>query len=348
LWSKLVAVLALAHLLALGGFLALRAWSPDLSPFLKLVNTVLPYLFAPLLLTLPLSWLARSRVARLSTLATLALFLSLYGAFFSPGRLQTADPPDDNVIVMTFNLGYGRAPAEDVVRAIRQEDADLVTLQEVAPWVAWQLQRELADEYPYMQLAPTRARTALLSRYPIRDSQWFRPAGMKRPVLQATLDLPGLAGTPARGPGEAAPAPASGVTVLVVHPRSPGLSWLGDWPLPTGLYDGWQDREMAELARRVRALEGPVLVMGDFNMTDQTRGYAHMSAVLKDAYREAGWGFGFTFPHGLRLGRWPVPGPLVRIDYVFHSSEWQAEWARVGCGSGSDHCYVVAGLGGGS
>jgi endonuclease/exonuclease/phosphatase (EEP) superfamily protein YafD len=343
LWSKVATVLTFAHAVALGGLLVLRAWLPDLPPFLALANTALPYLFAPVLLALPLSWLVRSRVACVTNLVTLALFTSLYGAFFFPRSLERSDRPADNIIVMTFNLGYGRASADEVARAIRREGADLVTLQEVAPSVARKLQRELKDVYPYMHLAPGLARTGLLSRYPILDSQWFRPAGMKRPVLQATLDLTGFAGLRDL-PVDLVAGSAAPVHVLVVHSKSPDLSWLGAWPLPTGLHDGWRDRQMAELAERAAALEGPVLVMGDFNMTDQTRGYARLSAVLKDAYREAGWGFGFTFPQGLRWGRWPVPGPLVRIDYVFHSPNWRADWARVGCEGSSDHCYVVAGL----
>jgi len=84
------------------------------------------------------------------------------------------------------------------------------------------------------------------------------------------------------------------------------------------------------------------IIAGDFNMSDQTATYATLSAVTIDAYREAGFGFGFTFPNNLRLGQAPIPGPFVRLDYIFHSPELSAQQAYVGCSGSSDHCYLVA------
>ena len=75
---------------------------------------------------------------------------------------------------------------------------------------------------------------------------------------------------------------------------------------------------------------------------------------MHDAWREAGWGFGHTFPgeptperggsRPVLLGV-PVPTWLVRIDYIFHSDALVTIAARVGPGDGdSDHRPVVATL----
>lgn len=134
----------------------------------------------------------------------------------------------------------------------------------------------------------------------------------------------------------------------------PEVSWLHGLPVPIGLDTGPQERLLLDLEERAKEAVGTVLVIGDLNLTDQTRAYATVTETLQDAFREAGWGFGFTFPHVHRIGNLlpstpgisviPFPGPLVRLDYILHSDDMVAESARVGCAGGSDHCYVVARL----
>lgn len=70
---------------------------------------------------------------------------------------------------------------------------------------------------------------------------------------------------------------------------------------------------------------GPLMIVGDFNMTDQSADYGQITARYADTYREIGWGMGFTFPDFSTLSAIPgsVSGlgfirPLARIDYVFH------------------------------
>ena len=93
---------------------------------------------------------------------------------------------------------------------------------------------------------------------------------------------------------------------------------------------------------KVNEARGPIILMGDFNLTDQTRHYSQITRTLTDVYREAGWGLGHTFPAG---GFYPrVPLPLIRIDYIFHSRELAGLEARTGDSVGSDHIPVIARL----
>jgi endonuclease/exonuclease/phosphatase (EEP) superfamily protein YafD len=74
-------------------------------------------------------------------------------------------------------------------------------------------------------------------------------------------------------------------------------------------------------------------------------------AGLRDAYRVAGDGGGFTAPTRLEtlarsdlpLGDLPIP-PLLRIDYVWVSAQWRVSDAWVGDSAGSDHLPVLARL----
>lgn len=326
LGRRLIIALCLLHTAGVLGFLALRALLSSWPPLLTLINSFVPFLFAPLCLTWPLALLTRSKLALCSTLALLSSFLALYGPFFLPRFGPTAPQTGHTLCAMTFNLGPNPAHPERLVAAIANERADVVVVQELTSDMANLLRSELGERYPHTILEPGTETTGLLSRYPILESEWFKPAGEGRAALYALLDYD---------------AP---LHILAVHPLPPGLSWYKDSSLPIGLNDAAQQRQLVDIARRAAALQGPLLVMGDLNTSDQTRAYRQLSTVLNDAYRQAGWGLGFTFPHGLRLGRFPIPGPLLRLDYIFYSDDFYAEWARVACKGGSDHCYLIASL----
>ena len=90
----------------------------------------------------------------------------------------------------------------------------------------------------------------------------------------------------------------------------------------------------------------PLILLGDLNSTPNHQVHRALSAHLVDAFREAGWGLGHTFPAmGGRFWGVPYPNRLVRIDHIFYSDDWQAETARVGEWDGfSDHLPVIARL----
>src|SRR5262249_21868958 len=75
---------------------------------------------------------------------------------------------------------------------------------------------------------------------------------------------------------------------------------------------------------RLRALAAgpdPLLVAGDFNLTDQTPEFRRLlDAGYGNAYRQAGWGIDFTFPAALRLpgaGRGPaIDVPSRGLDHA--------------------------------
>lgn len=329
LWPGPIAALCLLYAAGLLGFFAVRALLPYRPPLLALLDAATPFLFTPLILTLPLAILSRRRrAAILAGLAPLGLFAMLYGPLFLPRPRPPATPNAVPLSVMTFNLWAEQGQVDAQLAAIAGEDADVVAVQELVGQTAEALQTKLADSYPYTILDLGKGTNGLLSRYPIVKSEWFQPGEIWRPAIHAVLDVHG---TP--------------VHVFVVHPMPPGFTWHDHWHLPTGLTDqSRQERQMAGIAERVAALDEPVVVMGDLNTSDRSRAYATLAAVLIDAHREAGRGFGFTFPYGIQLPRGRLPGPFVRLDYVFHSPDLYAEQVHVGCGAGSDHCYLVARL----
>lgn len=240
-------------------------------------------------------------------------------------------PPEGSIVitVMTYNLGDGLATPDRLAPLLRDSGADLVGLQEVDAATAAMLAVDLTDAYPYQVLhglgIPGKG---LLSRYPILRSDLleFNPG---RPDLRAVVDLG-----------------ATTVTVIVAHPPPPRLTrtGLGQRPGAAAQVDG--------LIATVAATEGPLLLLGDLNVTTMHDAYRRLErAGLTDVFRAVGRGFGFTSPtHFARLNERGIPmdrvpfKPFLRIDYVWTSRHWQPLAAWVGPSAGSDHLPVLARL----
>jgi vancomycin resistance protein VanJ len=191
--------------------------------------------------------------------------------------------------------------------------------------------RELAERYPHHALVPEVKRGAgVLSKYALRDAGPLRLSEGGNWNQRLVVETP-----------------LGQVTLFNVHPAVPDLR--ADGPGPLGLrivYDSTRrSTEVARLVELVDGAGGPVLVTGDFNLSEYSRDYRSLQARLGDAYRTAGWGFGHTFP---RAGSFPkslpAPWPVVRLDYVWHSPELRPIAAHVGPSGGSDHHAVVVRL----
>jgi endonuclease/exonuclease/phosphatase (EEP) superfamily protein YafD len=123
-----------------------------------------------------------------------------------------------------------------------------------------------------------------------------------------------------------------------LHPIHPGLT-------DQHLYDETpRGQEIAIALDKAAQEQVPVLLVGDFNMSEESLDYQRITAVYRDAFREVGVGMGFTFPdHRLPQSRAdgklpPLPFPLIRLDYCFIGDGWTALEARVWQTSGgSDH-----------
>lgn len=202
-----------------------------------------------------------------------------------------------------------------VTEAISKLDSDLIGVAEYEPTESTELFDQLTDSYPFHVFYPGDTDVGLLSRYPILSQQFIAPPDTRSPFIRALVDIQG---TP--------------VVVYVVHLTSPEMS------LPFTYDDSARNREVAMVVDRLREETGPTLVLGDFNLSDQSDAYQSLDHVLTDAFREAGRGLGFTFPSQRRF----IP-PLIRIDYVWHSDHFVTHDAWVEQDSGtSDHLPVTA------
>jgi endonuclease/exonuclease/phosphatase (EEP) superfamily protein YafD len=225
---------------------------------------------------------------------------------------------------LTHNVLYQNEDVDALVASIKKHEPDFFGLRELAGPVAESLEPRLGKAYPYHRIERG---CGLWSRFPILAYERFQLVDVGGAGAQYLLL--GIEGRE--------------VTVLSVHPRSPPAYRfsLAELPvrLPTALADEGRDADLRGLLERLEGIEGPLVVIGDFNATDQHVLYGQLSRRLRDAHRESGWGLGFTY------SRWPEVGQaLWRIDYVFHSPELVALSTRTGDYAGSDHRPVVVRL----
>ena len=290
--------------------------------FIEACGFVLFWLFLPLVGLLPAALLRRSRVLLALVAIPIAFFLLTYGELYLPRGPVRATGPE--VSVMAYNVWNNNPDADQVAAVIEKGAPDIIGLHELTGPMAQALGQELGEQYPYRQVDPW---VGLFSRYPILECEAFRPdQGRGLWAQQCLVDIDG-----------------NQVNVLNVHPRSPPLKAIRPFGLslgvPVGFANQGRDADVRDLLVRLEKTDGPLLVIGDFNLTDQQSIYKELTQDLSDAHRESGWGQGLTFLYYRSLGI-----SMWRIDYLFYSQDFVALSARTGEYGGSDHRPVIARL----
>jgi vancomycin resistance protein VanJ len=325
---RMLVVAALGYGAALVALSVLWAIAAERNWLIALTNIFAPLFFMPLLLLIPAALLVRSRWLRGATLVALVICVAALG-----GRLTStfaARAEGAPLRVATFNLWQSNERVADTIAAIRRQQADVVALQELSGPMALVIERDLADVYPYQYLTPgmSTAGLGVISRYPLIETV----RGFRVPGQRVRIDINGEL-----------------VTLVNVHLTAPRYlpRYAGNpWHIPplSAYNSATRDNQMDRLLAALDELDGPIVVVGDFNMGDREPRYAQLAATLRDAYRETAWGFGFTFPNNKTMFGIPIPFPLVRIDYVWTRGDLAPLTAWVDCNHGSDHCMVVADL----
>lgn len=229
-------------------------------------------------------------------------------------------------------MRYDRHSPEQVLEVVLQANADVVALQELPTALDDFLWDRLQGAYPYRlsEAADWPWGSGLYSRYPLTLVENRAWQNRHLDTQEAQLDWNGRS-----------------VRVLNIHPAPPALhlATLPHLPIPIP-YDYRADvrhGQVVDLVTRLEALPGPLILACDCNLDPGSYDYALITRQLADGFREAGWGFGHTLYFNDRPN-WLQDVPLVRIDYVFHSRDWQAVEARVWPDASSNHRPVVVQL----
>jgi endonuclease/exonuclease/phosphatase (EEP) superfamily protein YafD len=212
------------------------------------------------------------------------------------------------ITVLQANIAVGQADADSVVSVVVEERVDILTVSELTVPALHRLQTAgLQAELPYWVLDPRGggAGGGIWSRFPLSDYTAYPQ--FTHAAMSAT----------------ATTSPGSAVRVTTVHPVAP-------WPEPT---QTWSDElsMLAGMTGELTAFDGPVLIAGDLNATNDNAQFRDLLRDgLVDARRAAGAGLVPTFPADRT-----VP-PFLAIDHVLVEGV-RAEAVKAVDLPGSDH-----------
>jgi len=297
--------------------IALRGSLGDALFITRYTGYLMPWLVLALAPGAIWAWVVRSRWLAILLAASAATIVAIHVPLFRP-HPERSPPSPPRLRVMSYNTWSKNRDDARIASVILSHRPDILLLQEIGPEVLGRVVARLGDLYGggsiYRVYDPS-LQQAVVSRYPAESSSSMSDKGK---ALKVVLRSPS-------GP----------IVVFNVH------------PLRTF---GWRHRyrEIAALLEEnVLRETAPVILGGDLNAPDHSQLYGLVAARLENAQREAGLGFGFTYPSSaVRLfGLLPVPS-LVRIDHIFFSDQLVALRAgTVEDSGGSDHRPVFAELG---
>ncbi|MFJ2837257.1 MULTISPECIES: endonuclease/exonuclease/phosphatase family protein [Nocardia] len=212
--------------------------------------------------------------------------------------------------VLQSNLLFGQADPAAVVAAVRDNDVDVLTADELTVDSITRLRAAgLEDRLPYFYLEPAQSGgggTGIYSRYPLR--QTVKYDGFIMSNISATMEHP------QRGP----------ISVYAFHPIPPNID-----------FAAWT-AELRRVDEILATAPTPAIVGADFNATQNHAAYrALLDGPFAAAAEQTGDGVLLTFPADRRWG------PVIGIDHILVAGG-VAEQVRTLTIPGSDHRAVLA------
>jgi endonuclease/exonuclease/phosphatase family metal-dependent hydrolase len=317
------------------GYALLRPLLRNREGWIELVDDLEPWAYAPV----PVLGLLGAALGSGSLVTATASLAAAFGLRWGHRYLRRSRPTPSarsnvELTMMTFNTLAWQREGRDLEASISEANPDVVGLQEIGPRGADHLAQTLADRWPYHFITQSASSSgaAVLSRYPISEPVAFRASPSGHWWQRMTIE-----------------APSGPFTYLNIHTKIPHIRTthqkLAGRRFPLEFHAEQRRSEVQALVAMLERMDGPVIVGGDFNMTERSPDHRLLSTRLHDAFKAVGAGFGMTFPKRGSFPRaFPAPFPLLRLDYIWHSRHFVASWAYKGDGGQSDHHPIVAGF----
>ena len=297
-------------------YLALRAITGDGFLFVRLCNYFLPWFGLLALISLCGAALSKKRIFAIIN-APLPIFIAFTYAPLFYNCCWDHSSGGQTVKVMSYNIHQYNQEMSKAADLITKQDPDILLIQEIEPPQFLNLMGLLAGKRKglhslFFEYEPS-IHQAVVSLFPLKRVSFLEDKNRLLKVEAIT--------------------PQGDITLLNIH----------------AFKYGWRDRhERMErlLFEDVRPVQGPLILAGDFNTTDQSETIRIVTEHLNDAHQDAGCLFNFTFPSQsfFITAGYPIP-PLLRIDYIFYSKHFRAVKSYTSKESGgSDHFPVIAEL----
>ncbi|MDI9896583.1 endonuclease/exonuclease/phosphatase family protein [Rhodococcus sp. IEGM 1381] len=217
-----------------------------------------------------------------------------------------------DLTVLHANIWLGQADIDAVVALVDEHRPDVLTLVELTPEADSGLRRRLSERLPhaFVSAAAGGDGTGIYSRFPLVDQQ--RHDGFVTELLSARVEMPGRP------------------LVFAVHPVPPWPREPSEWVRELGL--------LRQLLAKIPVDDGPVVVAGDFNATQDHRRYRDLQdGRFVDAAVATGAGMLRTYP----AHTWHPP--VIAIDHVL-VADMAVRSVEAVTIPGSDHRGIMARL----
>lgn len=247
---------------------------------------------------------------RSSVFALLAAALAAVPTFDYVHPAAMARSSRNALRVLSLNVWFRNEDPGRLAPYLESSGADVIVLQEISQGQARDLRARLKS-YPHAYVeGAALTDVVLFARWPLREPGTVKLSSTGVSALRAIVDWRGMP-----------------ITVVGAH-----LHW------PIGPRNSARrNGELVGLAELARTHTGPLLLLGDFNITPWS---AHFSKFLDTSRLKdcaAGHGLDPTWPSQV----WPLG---IRIDHCFASAHWLALNAWTGPRVGSDHRPMIAEL----
>lgn len=269
--------------------------------------------FVPLVLVGMIAGLAVSVVFRRWILVTASVVvIGVIAAVIAPLYVASGASSDGPTLtLMQSNFQFGRADATVVVDTARQNDVDVLTVQELTETLAGSLRDlGLEETFPYQYLIPDETGgggSGIYSKYPLSDTRELNGYGPTNLVATVGFTTP--------------------FTLAAVHPGPAVVTPPDVWTAELATLRN----QLAEFA----AADAPVVVSGDFNTTYLHKQFRELlSAGYSDAADQLGSGIVPTYPTDKSF---PA---IVGIDHVLTRDADAQSLKRVTI-DGSDHYALI-------
>lgn len=339
-------------MLFLAGFLAYYV-RPEVFWWIELIAVVLPYVAG--LLVLATVGLIIGRQWLLAGLHGVLILMMLFRTDVLDRTFEDVEEREDDLAVLTFNVprwwGYEMPEkTAEMAAFIDSVNPDVIGLQEApieyhqedpavraAPYVS-----VLFDSLGFSTIGPpatsaTWTPQPVLSRHQLVQQTDFRlkqeaSDSLTTSVTRTQLRWKGrdfaLYNVHLRTFGEKKPWKEERLPFTEIENLIPYLK---------RYREAYRTRawEVEQILKMVEHETMPVILCGDLNSTPYNWVHARLTSKLRDAFREKGRGWGMTYHTRF---------PVVRIDYVLVSEEWEVVSADVLDAYLSDHLPVLVRL----
>ncbi len=290
--------------LVVAGFMALRCLPASMATGRAVpeLASFVPLMIFPLVPIVALALLWRRRLLAVLSIAALAVMGYWHYGYFIPTATVTesakaavaasASTEDSAARIMTLNTANGAASAAEVVQICREQNVEVLCLQELGGTMLDDLEAAGIDEVlPYHVVSDAASevnnggRNGIWTAAPMSNISYNL-------VDIATSSMPAVDITVG----------STVVRVVSVHPNSP----------VRGAQDLWSAG--LQSIQSLGEYSHNYLIMGDFNSTwDHARFRKLLGTSFVDAGQQAGEGFHMTYPSNSK-----IPS-LIEIDHIVYS-----------------------------